>query len=153
MVLKSSAARTGGQILRLKKIRNHQRVMRVNSFFEGSTLTFPDNVCLYKKLPWQADPTTVLQICRDCLRFKSSQLWVLHERNLHRAFPSEYKDEKLTGTVEIDEALFGKEQSFIEEIHMVEWRYMHESVIKVKNNFLYYKKMLLYFSCNSKNSL
>lgn len=61
--------------------------------FEGSTLTIPDNVCLYKKLPWQADPTTVLQICRHCLRFNRSQLWVLHERNLQRAFPSEYKDE------------------------------------------------------------
>ena len=86
--------------------------MRVNSFFEGSTLTIPDNVCLYKKLPLQADPTTVLQICRHCLRFNSSQLWVLHERNLQRAFQSEYKEEKLTGTVEIDEALFGKRTKF-----------------------------------------
>lgn len=48
MVLKESACRTGGEILRCKKNRNHQKAMRVNSFFEDSTLTIPDCMLFIK---------------------------------------------------------------------------------------------------------
>lgn len=48
MVLKESACRTGGEILRCQKNRNHQKAMRVNSFFEGSTLTIPDCMLFIK---------------------------------------------------------------------------------------------------------
>lgn len=63
MVLKESACRTGGEILRCKKNRNHQKAMRVNSFFEDSTLTIPDCM-LFSNATWTS-----------CLFFSAPNCW------------------------------------------------------------------------------
>ena len=66
MVLKESSARAGGQILRCTKNRNHQKAMRVNSFFKGSTLSIPDCMLFIK---CYLDKLTLLQ----CSKFVGIQ--------------------------------------------------------------------------------
>ena len=60
MILKSSAARTGGQILRCMKIRNHQAMTVI---IQGSTLTISDCMLFIKSY---LDKLTLLQ----CSRFE-----------------------------------------------------------------------------------
>ena len=100
MILKSSAAKTGGQILRCMKIRNHQ-AMRV--IIEGSTLTISDCMLFIKSY---LDKLTLLQ-CSRFVGIAYSSTAVNWEKS-----PLEYKGEKLTSTVMIDESLFGKRTRF-----------------------------------------
>ncbi|XP_062594545.1 uncharacterized protein LOC134255960 [Saccostrea cucullata] len=112
MVLRESAARTGGEILRCTKNRNHQKAMRVNSFFEGSTLTIPDCMLFIKSY---LDKLTLLQ----CSRFvgiaygTTAVNWGSFVREVFKEhFYRNTRFKKLSGTVEIDESLFGKRTKY-----------------------------------------
>ena len=112
MVLKSSAARTGGEILRCTKNRNHQKAMRVNSFFEGSSLTIPDCMLFIKSY---LDKLTLLQCSRFVgIAYGSTAVnWGSFMREIFKEhFHRNTKVKKLAGTVEIDESLFGKRTKF-----------------------------------------
>lgn len=112
MVLKESACRTGGEILRCQKNRNHQKAMRVNSFFEGSTLTIPDCMLFIK---CYLDKLSLLQCSKFVgIAYGSTAVnWGSFVREVFKEhFHRNTRMKKLSGIVELDESLFGKRTKY-----------------------------------------
>lgn len=110
MVLKSSSRSVGGAVFRCMVNRLHTRACRTNSFFEKSNLTLQDIVLFIKSY---LDGSSLSQCARfSGVAYKSTTVhWGSFIRELfkeYRYFEVHIKTKKLTGTVEIDESLFGR---------------------------------------------
>lgn len=108
MFLKSSSRSVGGTVFRCTVNRLHTRACRANSFFERSNLTIQDIFLFIKSY---LDGSSLSQCARfSGVAYKSTAVnWGSFIRELFKEFfELRIKTKKLTGTVEIDESLFGR---------------------------------------------
>ena len=112
MTLKPSSNLQGGQLFRCQKDRNHRKPMRTNSFFQGSHLLFQDIMVFIKSY---LEKNTLLQCAKfSGMAYGSSAVdWASFMRELFlEHYVRNIKNLKLSGTIEIDESLFGRRVKF-----------------------------------------